>query len=153
MSTRSCPYCKKAFAPSRYRPDQTVCSGQDCQRKRRAEYHRKKLLDDPIYRAQCRDSQKKWRDTHPGYTRNHRRAQGHTSQGQVERLARLLEDVKNNVALDLKGCNAEVWLVCGSDVKNILASAHLILFKADPSSRLGRKAREHPLGEFPARDI
>jgi hypothetical protein len=107
---------------------------------RRAAYHRQKLIDDPIYRAQCRDSRKKWRDAHPAYIRNHRTSGGRQHRRPVETLGRLLGAVKNNVAFDLKECKAEVWLVCGSGVKNILASAHLILFKADPPSLLAREA-------------
>jgi hypothetical protein len=120
---------------------------------RRAAYHRQKLLDDPIYRAQCRDSQKKWRDAHPKYTRDYRRSRGQQRGRPVETVGRLLEEVKNNMAFDLRECTAEVWLVCGSDVKNILASADLILFKAKSPSLFGGEAREHPLGDFPTCDI
>ena len=153
MSPRRCPYCHEGFEPSRYRPDQVVCSRPDCQRKRRTAYHRRKVLGDPDYRAQCRDSQKKWRDANPSYDRDYRAARARTRRRPDETLARLLDGVKNNVALDLKACTAEVWLVCGSDVKNILVSAHLILFQADPSSPLSVEAREHPLGDSPTRDI
>ena len=45
-------------------------------------------------------------------------------------LARLLECVKNNLAIDLKACKARVFLV-GADerVKNILATTELILIE------------------------
>jgi hypothetical protein len=36
---RCCRYCQQSFQPSKYRPDQSVCSQTDCQR-RRNEYHR-----------------------------------------------------------------------------------------------------------------
>ncbi len=153
MSPRRCPYCQNRFEPSRYRPDQLVCSREDCQRKRRAAYHRQKVLRDPDYRAQCRDSQKKWRDANPLYDRDHRAARSRPRRPQVDTLARFLDGAKNNVALDLKACKAEVWLVCGNDVKNILVSAHLVLFRADPLPPLGREAQEHPLGDLPDRDI
>lgn len=153
MSPRRCPYCRKGFEPSRYRPDQLVCSSRECQRKRRAAYHRQKVLDDPDYRAQCRDSQKKWRDANPSYDRDYRRSRAQSGRRPDETLAGLLDGVKNNVALDLKECRAEVWLICGSGVKNILVSAHLILFQVDPSPPLAAEAREHPLGDLPTRDI
>ena len=153
MSPRRCPYCQEGFEPSRFRPDQLVCSRPDCQRKRRTAYHRQKVLVDPDYRAQCRDSQKKWRDANPSYDHDYRTAHARPRGRHDETLTRLLEGVKNNVALDLKACTAEVWLVCGSDVKNILVSAHLILFQADPLRPLGVDAREHPLGGLSTRDI
>ena len=62
MRTPLCPYCNETFVPSRYRPDQVVCSASECQRERRAAYHRKKLEDDSDYREQCRESQRHWRE-------------------------------------------------------------------------------------------
>ena len=66
MEKKPCTYCKQEFYPSRYRPDQRVCSSTDCQRRRRTDYHRQKLATDPVYQEQCRDSQKKWREKNPG---------------------------------------------------------------------------------------
>ena len=37
------------------------------QRRRRAEYHRRKSDTDPVYAQVVIDSQKKWRDAHPDY--------------------------------------------------------------------------------------
>jgi hypothetical protein len=43
-------------------------------------------------------------------------------------LARLLDQVKNNVVFDLKSCTASVWLVSSDErVKNIVATAELIV--------------------------
>jgi hypothetical protein len=67
MPLPRCPFCQELFTPSRYRPDQTVCSDLICQRRRRSAYHRQKLKDDPLLRAQCRDSQQHWRERHPEY--------------------------------------------------------------------------------------
>ena len=65
MPLPRCPYCRETFERSHYHPDQAVCSARDCQRLRRAAYHRAKVHNDPSYRAQCRDSQKQWREQHP----------------------------------------------------------------------------------------
>jgi len=111
-----------------------VCSDLDCQRRRKTAYHRQKLQDDPTYRAQCLDSQQQWREEHPEYMRNYRRAYGRSkakfTSVTVETLVQLLERVKNNVALDLTSCPARVWLISSNDqVKNILATAELIVIQ------------------------
>ena len=128
LMTHRCPYCRESFTPSRYRPDQVVCSGKDCQRHRRSEYHRRKITDDPAYQAQCHDSQKKWRDLHPQYMQSYRKTMGRSQRTKspkthdTDRLQQLLELVKNNVALNLKHCTSEAWIICSrASVKNILA--------------------------------
>lgn len=133
MMNRRCPYCQELFAPSRYHPDQVVCCREECQRHRRSEYHRQKLNNDPEYRAQCHDSQKQWRELHPDYMSSYRKTHRRRYVGKRPetagngRLQLLLELVKNNMALDLKQCAAEVWLIC-PDVKNTLASAQVVIF-------------------------
>ena len=49
-------------------------------------------------------------------------------------LTRLLEHVKNNVAVDLTSCAARVWLISSDEVKNIVATAEIILVEALPSN-------------------
>jgi hypothetical protein len=69
---RRCPYCQSSFLPSIYRPQQVVCSQPECQRRRRADYHRKKLATDSEYRQVVRDSQKQWWGEHPHYQKQRR---------------------------------------------------------------------------------
>ncbi|PYY12516.1 MAG: hypothetical protein DMG69_01050 [Acidobacteria bacterium] len=134
--TRRCPYCQRSFLPSVYRPQQEVCGQPECQRRRRADYHRKKLVSDPVYHQVVLESQKKWRDAHCEYQKQRRRAnpqlvennrQHQRQRDQKRRLGRL---VKNNLVLDLKHSASEVWLV-GSKVhdldKNNLASAQVLI--------------------------
>jgi len=137
MRVKMCFYCKQKFQPSRYRPDQNVCGSPNCQRRRRTDYHRKKLAEDPGYREQCRDSQRDWRERNPGYMRAYRarrRARGlstHSSDLRSE-LRRLLKDVKNNAVLDLKSIDGSAWLVVpsgASSEKNNLASAKIIVLQ------------------------
>jgi hypothetical protein len=105
MKEKICPYCKKAFQASRYHPDQAVCTSNKCQRRRRADYHRKKLVGDPLYREQCRDSQKNWRERNRGYMKQYRaglRAEGRAqSQNPIllEELRRLLDLLRNTITL------------------------------------------------------
>jgi hypothetical protein len=74
MSDRRCRYCQQLFQPSRYHPQQIVCSRSDCQRQRRREYHRRKLHTDAEYHQVCRDSQQKWRSRNPDYPRQYRQS-------------------------------------------------------------------------------
>ena len=138
MALPSCPYCRELFTPSRYHPDQVVCSGRECQRQRRTDYHRQRLKTDPSYCEQCRDSQQQWREQHPEYMRNyrkaHRRQPAETPSQEPSRgLIRLLECVKNNLAIDLTSGRARIWLISSDDrVKNILATAELVIVEALP---------------------
>jgi len=137
MKIRGCPYCQEQFTPSHYHPDQVVCSQANCQRRRRAEYHRQKLIKDPAYQAQCHDSQQKWREHHPDYMRTYRTTHKRSSPTKPRkpadgnRLQALLELVKNNAALDLKASAAEIWLISADvRVKNTVADAQIIVIQA-----------------------
>ena len=144
MPLRCCRYCGCSFQPSRFRPDQAVCSQTDCQNRRRADYHREKIRCDPVYRQVVRDSQKKWRDEHPSYTKDYRDSHPEVVEGnrksQVRRdqRDRIQNLAKNNLAFDLKRSLAEVWLV-GAEAKalakNNLASGQLFIFQTDTPSR------------------
>jgi hypothetical protein len=138
VAPRCCRFCKQSFQPSKYRPGQTVCGHPECQRRRRAEYHRSKLAGDPIYAQVVRDSQKKWRDAHPGYQKTywteHPAAadRNRQQQRQRDRKQRLGNLVKNNLVLDLKRSPTEAWLVgpaAGDLVKNNLAFSKLFIFQ------------------------
>jgi hypothetical protein len=136
--SRRCPYCHSSFLPSAYRPQQSVCSQPECQRRRRTDYHRKKLATDAEYHQVALESQKQWREEHPDYQKQWRRQnpqavesnrQRQRQRDQKRRLGRLVLD-KNNLALDLKHSASEVWLwgpkLCNLD-KNNLASAQVLI--------------------------
>ena len=121
-----------------------MCSQADCQSRRRADYHREKIRCDLVYRQVVRDSQKKWRDEHPSYSRDYRSShpesveRNRKSQVRRDQRVRIQNLAKNNLAFDLKRSLAEVWLV-GSEAKalakNNLASGQLFIFQSDTSSR------------------
>jgi hypothetical protein len=121
-----------------------VCSQADCQSRRRADYHREKIRCDPVYRQVVRDSQKKWRDEHPRYTKDYRDShpevveRNRKCQVRRDQRDRIQNLAKNNLAFDLKRSLAEVWLV-GSEAKalakNNLASGQLFIFQPDTSFR------------------
>lgn len=138
MALRPCRYCQQSFQPSRFRPDQTVCSQPGCQLQRRADYHRTKIKIDPEYAEVVRDSQRKWREAHPDYQQNYRQSHPQSAEQNRERQRgrdrkRRLHDLeKNNLALDLKRSDLEVWLVgsvAGDLEKNNLASSQLLIFQ------------------------
>jgi len=115
-----------------------VCSQPECQRQRRADYHRKQLATDPVYRQVVRDSQKQWWEEHSDYQKQRRQrcpkvlASNRQRQQQRDQKRRLQRLVRNNVALDLKRSAAGVWLVgpqLGDLDRNNLASAQVLIFQ------------------------
>jgi hypothetical protein len=135
---RSCRYCQQSFQPSKFRPDQSVCSQPNCQRRRRSEYHRRKLEGDPEYAQVVRDSRQKWRQAHRDYQKNYWRThapqaeRNRRQQRQRDRQRHLQNLVKNNLALDLKRTDAEVYLfgpAADDLVKNNLARSKLLIFQ------------------------
>jgi hypothetical protein len=133
-----CPYCQHIFQPSPYRVQQRVCGRPECQRRRRADYHRQKIRTDPLYAQVVQDSREQWRSEHTDYQKTYwqthpeaaeRNRQRQRRRDRQDRVASL---VKNNVALDLKHSAAEVWLV-GSEaadlVKNNVAFSEVLVFQ------------------------
>ena len=74
VKRKVCPYCLQEFLSSRFHPDQIVCSALDCQRRRRTDYHRKRLEEDTAYRDQCDFSKSVWKEKNPNYQKLHRAA-------------------------------------------------------------------------------
>lgn len=118
MAKRVCAYCKERFWPSRYHLGQRVCSSPGCQRRRRTDYHRKKITTDPLYREQCRHSQKKWREKNPNYLRRYRAKRRRKLSRRAERLQlarelrRLADMIESSAALDLPSFRANTSLDC-----------------------------------------
>lgn len=141
-----CPYCNELFDPSPFHPNQKVCLSPECQRRRRADYHRQKITTDSEYRQSCAESRKKWRENNPGYQSRYRSRNedycGRNRQRQRVRnqKRRLSLIVKNNLAIDLKRLPAEVWMTGpGLDgiVKNNLAISKVLIFQTDAESKGG----------------
>ena len=113
MSTsRRCPYCQCWFTPSVYRPQQSVCSQAQCQRQRRRDYHRRKLVTDEVYRKVAQDSQKKWRQAHPAYMRQYRTE--HPEAVVRNRQRQQVRDQKPRLAFLEKPRPRDSWVNCGS---------------------------------------
>ena len=143
MRDRHCRYCQQLFQLSRYHPHQLVCSRTDCQGQRRREYHRRKLHTDAEYHQVCRDSQQKWRTSHPDYPQQYRQThpesvqRNRQGQRRRDRQRHLRNLVKNNLALDLKHSAAEVWLLgpqAQDLAKNNLAFSQVLILQTVPFS-------------------
>jgi hypothetical protein len=125
--------------PCQYHLDQRVCGSSDCQQRCRTDYHREKIATDFVYREQCRDSQKKWRENNPGYLTQYRAThrlggwRDFAKSRLLTALHQLVDSVKNNVVLDLRAMDASIWLVSDSvfQEKNNLASAKVIILQGD----------------------
>jgi hypothetical protein len=135
---RCCRFCHQFFEPSKFRPDQSICSHSECQRHRRNEYHHRKITSDSEYAATVRESRRKWRNAHPDYQRKYRQLheaaveRNRQLQHRRDSRRRLQLLVKNNLALDLKTCSGEAWLVGPAEadlVKNNLVHCHMFIFQ------------------------
>lgn len=135
---RLCPFCQQQFAPSRFHPEQTVCSAETCQRQRRHQNRQRRLVLDSEYRQVCRDSAQKWRAHHPGYWNGYRAAKpqsverNRTRPQQRDLRRRLSRLANNNSALDLKSSAAGVGLLgpAARDLaNNNLASTQVLILQ------------------------
>ncbi len=155
MTEKTCAYCMQKFLPSRFHPDQTVCSSADCQRRRRAEYHKRKLATDPAYLEQCRHSQQKWLEKNPYYMKRYlakRRALKRSitpGSDVVGELERLLDLARNKRVFDLRSSTATILLVYPQGTagekntlafeKNTLALAKVIVLQGSMRALLPGK--------------
>ena len=161
MGERRCRYCEKTFQPSKYQPQQTVCSGSACQKRRRTEYRRQKLETDEEYRQVCRDSSRKWRSENPDYWKRYREkhpeavAQNREKQQGRDGKQRLLDLANNTSVLDLKRSAAAVWLLNGEAAdlaNNNSVSGKVFVIEALPRRRGPGKesCKQQPAGAFSA---
>lgn len=106
MPRRCCRFCQQFFEPSKFRPDQGICSHPDCQRRRRNDYHRRKIETDAEYAEGVRDSRRKWRESHPDYQKTYRQLH----EGAVARNRQLQgrRDAQRRVRLLLRNTQAQL---------------------------------------------
>jgi hypothetical protein len=141
MLLRPCRFCEKAFTPSRFHPEQQVCSEKACQSRRRTESRKRKLAEDPEYLEGCRESARKWRANHPDYWKRYRAdrpaatERNRTQQQQRDQRQRLLNLANNNSAPELTSFVGRVWLMGLSGVdlaNNNLALAQVVIVPGVP---------------------
>ena len=73
MKKRRCRACGRLFLPDPRVKAHRYCSERSCQRERKRRWQKKKLGEDPAYRANQQDAQKRWRAKHPDYWRDYRK--------------------------------------------------------------------------------
>jgi len=74
MGARRCLACGRSFQPRPQVPQQSYCSGQDCQRQRKKLWERERRRSDPDYRKNQASASQAWSRKHPDYWREYRRA-------------------------------------------------------------------------------
>lgn len=72
MIARRCVRCGGIFHPRPQAPNQSLCSGRNCQRARKQLWQQARLRDDPDYRENQRAAQRNWQARNPGYWREYR---------------------------------------------------------------------------------
>ena len=161
MGERRCRYCEKSFQPSKYQPQQEVCSEVGCQKQRRSEYRQQKLKADEEYRQVCRDNSRKWRSQNPDYWRQYREkhpesvAQNREKQQARDRRQHLRDLANNTSALDVKHSAAAIWLLNGEAAdlaNNNSVSGKVFVIEALPRRKgPGREScKQQPAGAFSA---
>lgn len=63
-----CKICQKEFIPSKYRPNQKVCSQPECQRLRQISNEREWRLRNPDY-FKCLDQEASWKESRHRYSK------------------------------------------------------------------------------------
>ena len=123
---RRCRYCARQFSPSIFHHTQSVCSSPECQKHRKTEDHRARYRSDPEYRLVCRESDRKWRDHNGDYQRNYRQQhpayveQNRRAQYRRDRKRKMRDLVKNNLAFDVKSASADDTDFCLSQCSSSL---------------------------------
>ena len=157
MGERRCLYCQEIFQPSKFQPRQAVCGEAECQRKRRTDYHRRKIASDPEYREGCRDSPRKWRARNLEYWKQYRQKnpaaveRNRQQQKLRDRKRKLCNLANNTSALDLKYSAAQVWLIGSSSARlanNNSALSQVWVIEALPlhPAAPASSCKQHPSG-------
>lgn len=81
MVTRYCAHCGDAFHPRPQAPKQAFCSALACQRTRKRQWQKDKLLSDPDYRVNQRAAQRAWSARNDGYWRDRRQSRPVAARG------------------------------------------------------------------------
>ena len=82
---KKCEICGKPFTPSKYRPNQQICSNVECQyerqlsnmavwRKKNPNYFKYKEAQDASWKETCRERSLEWRRKHKEYLKLYREA-------------------------------------------------------------------------------
>ncbi len=73
MKKPRCMACGRVFQQNPRVKAQKYCSAHCCQKERKRRWQKKKRAEDPVYDANQRDVQKRWRERNPDYWRDYRK--------------------------------------------------------------------------------
>jgi hypothetical protein len=93
MEAILCVYCGDLFYPSPRHKNQIACQRPECRRAKKADWQRRKMKTDPVYRESQIISQKQWARANPGYWKKYR--QDHPEKAQRNRVLQAIRNRKN----------------------------------------------------------
>ena len=142
--TSRCACCSRRFRRRPQNPDQKYCPRQSCQNERRRRWRQAKLHDDPDYRANQHDSQRRWARSHPSYYHRWRAKhpeyvdRNRSLQKARDRLKRDLATVADSGAVLAKSAACPDKLPVLTAYYELLPAHPANLAKSDASKRLFR---------------
>ena len=74
MENRHCIACGQIFQPRPQSPHQSYCSAPSCQRQRKRQWQKNKLVNDPDYHYNQKQAQQAWIERNPDYWRQYRKS-------------------------------------------------------------------------------
>ena len=85
LNEKKCSICGKTFISNKYRPNQAICFGVECQyqrqlanmakwRKKNPNYFKYKEVNDASWKETCRQRSLEWRKKHEEYLKLYREA-------------------------------------------------------------------------------
>ena len=74
MEKIPCCHCGRYFIPNPRQKNPRYCREQACQRARKAAWQREKMVSDPVYRANQKQSQSDWQSRNADYWKRYRAA-------------------------------------------------------------------------------
>jgi hypothetical protein len=110
MEKIPCCRCGSYFIPDPRQKNPRYCSAKVCQRARKAAWQREKMVSDPEYRANQKQSQADWLSRNPDYWKRYREAHPE----QVERN-RALQKVRNKRRPSRRVAEKDVSLIAKMD--------------------------------------
>lgn len=103
-----CVSCHDDFIPRFNIHGQRFCGKKECQRKRRAQWQRKKLLEDADYREHQKKARENWRGEHRDYMRAYRRT--HPAYRERDRQQRRERRKRTREVADIPGAvKMDAW--------------------------------------------
>ena len=92
MNKNCCKHCRRIFKQNPRVKNQLYCSRKPCQRARKTKWQKQKMINDPDYMENQKNSQKKWLENNPGYWKSYRKQ--HPDYCDRNRLLQKQRDIK-----------------------------------------------------------